>query len=119
HGGRLRDDELEKLKNHKNQLISTNGFFSTSLSKETAFLFAGRSTDTKKQAVIYEIECNLIELNDAVIFAHIARFSDIPDEDEVLFEIGATFEVLAINHDETLNMWIVKLKTTDKGSKIA
>ncbi|CAF1209866.1 unnamed protein product [Didymodactylos carnosus] len=88
HGGRLRDDELEKLKNHKNQPISTNGFFSTSLSKETAFLFA-------------------------------ARFSDIPDEDEVLFEIGATFEVLAINHDETLNMWIVKLKTTDKGSKIA
>ncbi|CAF1040936.1 unnamed protein product, partial [Didymodactylos carnosus] len=119
HGGRLRDDELEKRKNHKNQLISTDGFFSTSLSKETAFLLPGRSTDTKKQAVIYEIECNLIELNDAVIFAHIARFSDIPDEDEVLFEIGATFEVVSIKHDETLNMWIVKLKTTDKNSKIA
>ena len=60
-----------------------------------------------------------MELNDAIHFAYIARFSDIPDEDEVLFEIGATFEVLSITYDEASNMWIVKLKTTDKGLKIA
>ncbi|CAF1475607.1 unnamed protein product [Adineta steineri] len=109
--------EFEKLKNNVGKLISTNGYLSTSRSRDVAKIFAGKPEDNK-QCVLFEIECNVDELQDAIVFADITRFSKHPAEQEVLFDLGATFEILRITKDEP-NCWLVYLKATDTGEKIS
>ena len=118
-GLRVSYDELEQLKKNVGKMISTNGFLSTSRSRTVALAFASQSTEDK-QSVLFEIECNLNELeDDSVIFADISQFSEIKDEDEILFDIGATFIMENISYDQKLNIWLVKLKVTDEAAKIA
>jgi tetratricopeptide (TPR) repeat protein len=118
-GGRLSQDELEKLKRSEGQLISTNGFLSTSRRKQVALIFAGTSgTDAIRQSVIYEIEYNLNELK-SVVVADISSYSRMPDEEEVLFDLSATFKLLSISRDETNLLWIIRMKATDEGREAA
>jgi tetratricopeptide (TPR) repeat protein len=109
--------EFEKLKDNVGKLISTNGFLSTSRSKDVAKIFVGGPIENK-QNIFFEIECNIDKLQDAIVFADIARFSKYPEEKEVLFDLGATFEILSINKDES-DCWLVHLKATDIGEKIS
>ncbi|CAF1142875.1 unnamed protein product [Didymodactylos carnosus] len=118
-GLRVSNEELNKLKENVGKMISTNGFLSTSRSRAVALVFAGKLT-TDKQSVLFEIECNLNELqNDAVIFADIARFSEIPNEEEVLFDIGAAFFMESVCYDNELNVWLFKLRAVDEAAQIA
>ncbi|CAF3335825.1 unnamed protein product [Rotaria sp. Silwood2] len=118
-GLQIERKELKTLKQNEGSLISTNGFLSTSRSKKQALKFATRSTKrTDVVAVLYEIECN-IEQTDSIIFADIAKFSDYPDEEEVLFDLGTTFEIVSVKEDEKLNLCLIKLRANDKGSKVA
>ncbi|CAF0782816.1 unnamed protein product [Didymodactylos carnosus] len=98
-------------------LVSTNGFLSTSRSRDVAEVFSGKPTENQR-SVLFEIECNVDELKDAIVFADIARFSEYPDEKEVLFNSGATFEIVCISEDE-LGCWLVHLKTTRAGENIS
>jgi tetratricopeptide (TPR) repeat protein len=118
-GLRVSNEELDKLKKNIGKMISTNGFLSTSRSRTVALIFAGKTT-ADKQSVLFEIECNLNELqNDSVIFADISRFSEIRDEGEILFDIGATFIMETISYDNDLSVWLLKLKATDEAAKIS
>ncbi|CAF1450718.1 unnamed protein product, partial [Rotaria sordida] len=118
-GQKMEEEELKNLKQNEHNLISTNGFLSTSRSKQLAIKFATKSTTrTNVFPVLYEIECN-IQKTESIIFADIAQFSDYADELEVLFDLGSTFEIISINEDKHLNLWLIKLKASDKGSKIA
>ncbi|CAM4951759.1 unnamed protein product [Rotaria socialis] len=118
-GLKMEKEELETLKQNEHSLISTNGFLSTSRSKEQALAFAQKPTKrTDTIAVLYEIECN-IEQTDSIIFADIAKFSDYPNEAEVLFDLGSTFEIISAKKNAELNLYLVKLKASDKGSKVA
>ncbi|UJR19067.1 hypothetical protein I4U23_022198 [Adineta vaga] len=110
--------EFEKLKDNVGKLISMNGFLSTSRSKNVAMTFSGRPTENK-QSVLFQIECNVEVLQDAVVFADIERFSKYPEEKEVLFDLGATFEIISMNKDESTHYWLVHLKATDIGEKIS
>jgi hypothetical protein len=109
-------NEFEKLKDNVGKLISMNGFLSTSRSKDIAKIFSGRSIENK-QSILFPIKCNADKLQDPIIFADIARFSKYPAEQEVLFDLGATFQILNINKDES-DCWLVHLEATDIGEKI-
>lgn len=110
--------EFEKLKDNVGKLISMNGFLSTSRSKNVAKVFAGKSIEDK-QCILFEIECNVEELQDAIAFADIARFSKYPEEEEILFDLGATFEILSLKKEESVDYWLVNLKATNTGEKIS
>ncbi|CAF4586723.1 unnamed protein product, partial [Didymodactylos carnosus] len=62
HGVRMSTEEVKKLKENIDNLISANGFLSTSLSKDVALRFAGAESD-KEQSVLFEIGCNLATNN--------------------------------------------------------
>ncbi|UJR07362.1 hypothetical protein I4U23_011648 [Adineta vaga] len=118
-GLQVTNDELEKLKNNIGKMISMNGFMSTSRSRDIALTFAGKST-TNKQSIMFEIECDVNKLqNNSVIFADITRLSDISEESEILFDIGATFIMKTVSYDNELNVWIFKLEATDEAAKIS
>ncbi|CAF1053698.1 unnamed protein product [Rotaria sordida] len=118
-GQKIEEEELKNLKQNEDNLISTNGFLSTSRSKQLAIKFATKSTTrTNVFPVLYEIECNIQKI-ESIIYADVAQFSNYADELEVLFDLGSTFEIVSINEDVHLNLWLIKLKASDKGSKIA
>ncbi|CAF1536074.1 unnamed protein product [Didymodactylos carnosus] len=118
-GVNLSDEEFEKLKENEGNLISTNDFLSTSRCHEVALHFAGESAKHRHEVgVLFEIECDLSELNDTIVVADIAHFSSFADEEEVLFDLGATFEIRVV-HQTELNVCVVEMRPTGKGREIA
>ncbi|CAF1048993.1 unnamed protein product [Didymodactylos carnosus] len=117
-GTRISISESQKIKDAVGTLISVNGFMSTSRSRQVALMFAGISpVNREKQSLLFEIECDLSRLKDSVVFADIAEFSAIPDENEILFDIGATFKIISVS--QNTDIWIVKLQGTDEEATIA
>ncbi|CAF1451444.1 unnamed protein product, partial [Rotaria sordida] len=104
-------DELEKLKTSIGNLISTNSFFSTTTDINVARMFTHNCHN--KIGVLFQIE---IENNlNSIIYADITNYSRIPDEKEVLFHIGAVFQINNISYDNELNLWSVHLSASDDG----
>ncbi|CAF1323725.1 unnamed protein product [Rotaria sordida] len=104
-------DELEKLKTSIGNLISTNSFFSTTTDINVARIFAHNCHN--KIGVLFQIE---IENNlNSIIYADITNYSRIPDEKEVLFHIGAVFQINSVSYDNELNLWSVHLSASDDG----
>ncbi|CAF0964752.1 unnamed protein product [Rotaria sp. Silwood1] len=116
-GVRLTLAELEEFRSNEGKLISINGYLSTSRSRCIAINFAVKG---KKQVdsvpVLFEIECQNEE-SDCSIFADITSFSDFPDEQEVLFDLGAVFKIQTVSEED--DMWKVCLSATDDGREIA
>jgi tetratricopeptide (TPR) repeat protein len=112
-------DEFEKLKQMKGELISMNGFLSTSQSRCVAEMFSGSSGDVSgKVAVIFEIECDPSILDDNLIFADIVEYSNNPDEEEVLIDIGAVFRLKDIKQDLD-ERWVINLTGSAEISSVA
>ncbi|CAF3478919.1 unnamed protein product [Rotaria sp. Silwood1] len=102
-GVRLTLAELEEFRSNEGKLISINGYLSTSRSRCIAINFAVKG---KKQVdsvpVLFEIECQNEE-SACSIFADITSFSDFPDEQEVLFDLGAVFKIQTVSEED--DMW--------------
>ncbi|CAF4393774.1 unnamed protein product [Rotaria sp. Silwood2] len=102
-------DELEKLKLNIGNLISTNSFFSTTTDINVARMFAPHCHN--KVGVLFQIE---VENNlNSIIYADITKYSRIPDEKEVLFHIGAVFQIINVSYDNELHIWSVHLSASD------
>ncbi|CAF3755094.1 unnamed protein product [Rotaria sp. Silwood1] len=81
-GLKMEEEELKTLKQNEDRLISTNGFLSTSRSKNVALnVYTG--------------------------------------ELEVLFDLGSRFELVFVKEDVELHLWSIKLRASDKESKVA
>ncbi|CAF2982275.1 unnamed protein product [Rotaria sp. Silwood2] len=108
-GQTMSNEEINKLRNNIGNLISPNGFFSTSMDCAVAKMFTSQGNNS----VLFEIETdsNLKHC----IFAKIELFSHVPDEKEVLFSIGAVFKINNIYFDEQINLWKINLQATDEG----
>ncbi|CAF1118886.1 unnamed protein product, partial [Didymodactylos carnosus] len=119
-GVKLSNEEVEKLKANEGKLISMNGFLSTSRLPSVAQNFASQSTKRRDAVVVlFEIEYDLSELNDHdIVCADIAKFSDYPEEQEVLFDLGATFKIQSVNREKP-DLSRVKLRVTSEGADIA
>ncbi|UJR16698.1 hypothetical protein I4U23_003598 [Adineta vaga] len=108
HGRAMSKDELDILCNKKGQLISLNGFLSTSRKEEVA--------DCYSKEVMFIIQTTF-DLTHGC-FAHVAPMSQFPSEDEVLFDLASVFKILDIKYDRTTNKWNVYLITTDEGTSV-
>ncbi|UJR19758.1 hypothetical protein I4U23_022892 [Adineta vaga] len=108
-GQTLTDEEIKKLQMNINQLIATNGFLSTSWSPEVARVFSAN--------VLYEIKIDLSQDPiDTIHFANISQYSELPNEEEVLIELGATFQILDVQHNGDL--WTIKLASVKQEQQI-
>ncbi|CAF2986925.1 unnamed protein product, partial [Rotaria sp. Silwood2] len=107
------------LKTNQGNLISLNGYLSTSRSPDVALGFAKAS---KIQAtlcsVFYQIECNRQNIK-STIFADITQQAQYAGEQEVLFDIGSTFRIVSINENPATTLWTIKLSATDAGAQEA
>ena len=115
-GTRITIEECQRLKENEGHLVSMNGFLSTSLSKDVALSFMSSTTEQTNQAVLFEIECDLSQVQ-TIVLAQIAQLSAIKSEDEVLIDIGAVFRIVSLELQE--NIILVKMKATDEGTEIS
>jgi Tfp pilus assembly protein PilF len=116
-GAKLDREEFDQLKENQGKLISTNGYLSTSRLRSLALAFAMKpSKRTNAISVLFEIQCVVKELGKTVIFADIARFSDYPTEQEVLFDLSAAFKLESIERDGEIQL--IKMSATKDGETI-
>ncbi|CAF4019699.1 unnamed protein product, partial [Rotaria sp. Silwood1] len=116
-GANIPNEELEKLERNKGQVISTNGFLSTSRSIEVSLRFIKQTpTANNDRPVLFEIEAD--PTLKSVTFADIEHKTRNEDEEEVLFNLNTLFEIGSVNFDSRLNLWKIKLITTDRGSEM-
>ena len=116
-GTKLLKEEFEKMKENLGKVISTNGYLSTSRLRSPALLFAQKSTKrTEGIAVLFQIECDVQQLGHSVIYADIAAFSDYSEEQEVLFDLNASFRLDSIEEDGSVHL--VFMTATNDGEKI-
>lgn len=115
-GAQFLPSELEQFQSNEGKLISMNGYLSASRLQCVAESFAmNEPRRLNSLPVLFEIECFHNE-DQCSIFADIARFSKMPEEQEVLFDIGAVFKIERICPDE--QMWKISLTATDDGREI-
>lgn len=112
----LHRSELEQLR--VDSLVATNGFLSSSKSREVALSFTGFDENTDKSAdqdcnsptqiVLFKIEIDL-SLSPDLVVADISSRSHFSTEHELLFDLGTTFVITSImRHPKTL-IWHIEM----------
>ncbi|UJR19231.1 hypothetical protein I4U23_022360 [Adineta vaga] len=115
-GTQILNEQLEILKQSEGKIISMNGFFSTSRDIKVSLVFAGQSQpEAIFQSVLFEIKID--PSSTAVVFADIERESRIKSEEEVLFSLNTVFKIEFVGFDSELNIWKIKLITTNEGTE--
>ncbi|CAF1501102.1 unnamed protein product, partial [Didymodactylos carnosus] len=118
-GLQMGKNEIENLKLNVGNLMSTNGYLSTSQSRQVATDFAKKPTKRDDiEAVLFEI-CVDIDVVEKIVLADIAEYSAFPEEEEVLFDIGAAFKIDSFIYDEDEKLWMMNTTATDKGAELA
>jgi len=89
----LSTSEVQRLNDNVGNLISHNGFLSTSRLYDIAVKFTKKPKTSLQESVIFEIDVDLNNANN-IILADIAQYSKFPEEQEVLFDIGISFSFI-------------------------
>ncbi|CAF1001474.1 unnamed protein product [Adineta steineri] len=112
-GQQLQLKDINLLKDHENDLISMNGFVSTTLDKHIALKFAFQYERQDFEHVLFKID---VDINDEfnVIFADIRDLSKYPEEEEILFSIGTIFRIKSVKFNNEKQLYIVCLKLTHR-----
>ncbi|CAF1433916.1 unnamed protein product [Adineta steineri] len=118
-GLKLSFDEVANFQQSIGNLISTNGYLSTSSDFEVAYGFATKSAKREGYArCLFEYAVDLDNITKIVI-ADIREFSAFPEEAEVLVDIGASFEIDSCYYGEDDDLWRVQVHATDRGADLA
>ena len=116
-GVKLDKEEFEKLKERQAKIISTNGYFSTTRCRSKAIDFAKASTkQTDLVNVLFTIECHIQQLGKSVTYADIASLSEYPEEEEILFDLNASFRLDSIEEQDSLHL--IYMSASKEGEKI-
>lgn len=114
-------ENFNKLKHvaRRGNFVSTFGYLSTSKDRGVAEMFAdNKSTGIDKSSVSVILEID-VDKNISVIAADISSYSKFSQEEEILFDIDSTFEILEVNIDEETQSCIIHMKTSTHGSDLA
>ncbi|CAF1314337.1 unnamed protein product [Rotaria sp. Silwood1] len=119
-GAVLPKESFKKLKHIVRQrtFVSTFGYLSTSKNIEVAKVFASNATNVTDEngvSVMFEID---IDKDTNVIAADVSQKSQFPDENEVLFDIDSTFEILEVTADEEKRLYTIRMRTSTYGSEL-
>ena len=115
-GALIHRDEVKKLT--VGGLVAVNGFFSSTRNSNVASMFIGikdtidrtisKSQDDERQFVLYEITVDWNTSPDLVV-ADASTQSFIKDEEEMLFDLGTTFEIQTVDYDSKKCLWRIRL----------
>ncbi|UJR13950.1 hypothetical protein I4U23_000953 [Adineta vaga] len=111
-GQQFRIEYITLLENHQNDLISFNGFMSTTLEEDIAMKFAFRYRKDNLKSVVFIVDVNL-DNESNVIFADIRNISKYPEEEEILFSIGTIFRMKSIELNQNKQLYIIHLELVD------
>jgi len=118
-GGYVSCQEIDKLKRIDDNLISLNGFISTSKKRWVAMQFIkkqkSRQENVEKVLFIIEVDIRC----EHIICADITEMSAQKVEEEVLFNMGTAFHVKKIIFDDDQKIWNVFMTATEDGIKAA
>ncbi|CAF4492608.1 unnamed protein product [Rotaria socialis] len=113
-GTKIAHSEIVQLR--VGSLISTNGFFSTSRHRDIAELFITRMESMNDHDhdhyVMFEIVIQPHSFD--VIIADVANQSAIPDEAEVLFDLGTVFEILSYEKEDKHPVWHIRIRPSSE-----
>lgn len=110
-GQRLTPNELSVLQENVKGYISTNTFLSATRASNIALVYSGvGSGRPQHESILFEIDIDTS--NTSIPFASIGDFSYFVSEDEILFTIGALFQIDSIEPFPTF--WLVKLILVDE-----
>ncbi|CAF1320589.1 unnamed protein product [Rotaria sordida] len=118
-GLKLSADEVENFQNSIGNLISTNGYLSTSSERSVAYGFATKSPKREgfsRALFEYQIDLNQVQ---KIVIADIREFSAFPEEAEVLVDIGASFQIDSCQFSPDEDLWHVQVHATDQGADLA
>ena len=115
--------ELEILQSKVGQLFAANGYWSASRSRSSALTFAKKCIHgSDLVTVLYEIECDLADEDDSIVFADISYWSEFSTEEEVLFDAGSIFRNDAITkkmEDDGDDLYIIEVRASREGRELA
>jgi tetratricopeptide (TPR) repeat protein len=117
----MRRQEREQLENSVGHLISINSFFSTTRNRdvaETIYLGEGKVKHELDDYILFEIDANpAMVTSKQRPFADISSFSELPEEEEVLFMLGSIFQITEVCCKDSSSfaendniIWIFKMK---------
>ncbi|CAF2080537.1 unnamed protein product [Rotaria magnacalcarata] len=116
-GVKFRTEEFDNLKENCTKLIFTNGYFSTSMSKEfelnTSLI---RTTTIDVVSVLFHIQCHIEQIHENVLFANINQLSEQQDHQLVLFDCNTCFQIESIEKHAAL--YIIKMNLSNQGQQI-
>jgi tetratricopeptide (TPR) repeat protein len=124
-GGRISRDEVE---HHRvGTVVANSGFLSTSHDVQVAKQYIGldpitgkspcRSRKDEIHFVLFEINIDQ-DLSLNTVLADISGQSFFPDEKEVLFDLGTTFEIEEIKYDDEHHFWLIQMRPSVKGLQL-
>ncbi|CAF3622495.1 unnamed protein product [Adineta steineri] len=111
-GMRLSYEELNKFKENQGKIISTDGYLCTTRRRDKALAFATKPTEYSNiLPIVFEIQCDIQQLGNQIIFADIAEFSEHSSEREVLFDLDSGFRLESVEQDDD-QVWIIKMNVS-------
>lgn len=118
-GTKLNRNELEQLQ--VGCLISTNAFFSCSTNLRVAEMFLGidhtidrcssHNRDAWQQFVLFIIDVDR-KVSPNIVVADVGLESELPDENEMIFNFGSTFVINEINFDDSNGVWSIRMSSS-------
>lgn len=109
--------EFDSIQANIGGLISNNGFFSTSKSLEFAkFLIEQRKDTENFKVVLFQIIVDSVNLKNTIFVDINEHLKSYSEEEEILFNIGAVFQIKSVERDEQNKLWIIKMNATDEGA---
>ena len=109
-------EEVQILQKAIGRFIAMNAYFSTSTDRRTALSFLHYSSDLEQ--VLFEIDADP-RLKGIKPFANITSYSYFPEEEEVLFPMGAIFQLKSVEQDAD-ELWTMRIElasTTEHSSQ--
>jgi tetratricopeptide (TPR) repeat protein len=115
---KLSNDEFKQLQENKDKLILMKGFLIAHTDSSSPLALSTSSIErTDLISVLFEIECNIKELSDNLIFADITQFNQLPScQKIILFDFNTTFRLENVQQNE--QMWLIKLNAVCDGRSI-
>lgn len=110
-GQLLKLSEILLISKHINDLISLNGFISTSLEEDIAKRFCFNDQIEDYEPVLFQINIDT-SCKHSTAFADISRLSQFPEEEEILLSIGSVFRIQSVNFDEKNQLYRIHLLLT-------
>ncbi|CAF1252644.1 unnamed protein product [Rotaria sp. Silwood1] len=111
---KITKEEIKKYQRNIGNSIFTHGYLSTTRQRHLAYDFAIKQhiqSDEEKVLFQYTVDLDHVQ---SIIFADISQYNKLPDENEIIFDLGAVFKIESCTFNTKENLWLMNVHATDK-----